>query len=427
MEEYHKTMRLETLADNEIVAVLLALSLLLLFAYGVGNFFEKIKAPRVVGEITGGILLGGTFLYAIAPDFITFIFMQFEQEGKVLNLFYHLGLIFLMFLSGYNTQLKIDRKDGKNLVFLFIGATILPMVAAIPFASFFKNYFIGMENNEFSFYLVFIIGVAITSIPVISKIFFDIGIMNTKFSNTVLVVATVQDLFLCIMLNIATRSVTLGKIDLIDMIVTVCVTLGLFVFVRIIEDKAKKIKCNIKTAYFYQISFVILMSVCSLLSLIGINTMYAAFFVGYVIKVFVGEDEITKKRMESLGDFSFSFFVPIYFALVGIQLNLLNGFSFLRFGLFFIIAFGLEAFGTILMLQYTKYNTKSRINFAVTMNARGGPGIVLATVAYSYEIINVEFFTVLILTTMLSSMIAGYWLRFQQKNDSQIFMNIYKR
>lgn len=45
------------------------------------------------------------------------------------------------------------------------------------------------------------------------------------------------------------------------------------------------------------------------------------------------------------------------------------------------------------------------------MNARGGPGIVLATTAYAYDIINLEFFTVLILTTMLSSAMAGYWLR----------------
>ena len=75
------------------------------------------------------------------------------------------------------------------------------------------------------------------------------------------------------------------------------------------------------------------------------------------------------------------------------------------------------------MLQFTKINRATKINFAVTMNARGGPGIVLATVAYSYQIINIEFFTVLILTTMLSSLIAGYWLRRQQKKDDSVFMN----
>ena len=78
------------------------------------------------------------------------------------------------------------------------------------------------------------------------------------------------------------------------------------------------------------------------------------------------------------------------------------------------------------MVQVTDLNRATKINFAVTMNARGGPGIVLATVAYSYKIISLEFFTVLILTTMLSSMIAGYWLRRQQKKDENIFMNLTK-
>ena len=123
---------------------------------------------------------------------------------------------------------------------------------------------------------------------------------------------------------------------------------------------------------------------------------------------------------------SFSLFVPFYFALVGIQLNLLHNFSFGRFLLFFGIAFGLEAAGTVAMLLFTNLKKQVILNFAVTMNARGGPGIVLATVAYSYKIINVEFFTVLILTTMLSSLIAGYWLRYQQKLDAQIFMELTK-
>ena len=79
------------------------------------------------------------------------------------------------------------------------------------------------------------------------------------------------------------------------------------------------------------------------------------------------------------------------------------------------------------MLLFTNLKKQVVINFAVTMNARGGPGIVLATVAYAYEIISVEFFTVLILTTMLSSLIAGYWLRYQQRKDDSIFMELTKQ
>ena len=111
---------------------------------------------------------------------------------------------------------------------------------------------------------------------------------------------------------------------------------------------------------------------------------------------------------------------------MGIQLNLIHNFSLGRFLLFFAVAFGLEAAGTVVMLLFTNLKKQVIVNFAVTMNARGGPGIVLATVAYSYEIISVEFFTVLILTTMLSSLIAGYWLRYQQKKDETIFVELTK-
>ena len=70
--------------------------------------------------------------------------------------------------------------------------------------------------------------------------------------------------------------------------------------------------------------------------------------------------------MDSLGNFAFSFFVPIYFALVGIQLNLINDFSVVRFLIFFVIAFGLEAVGTLIMVQFTDLNLRTKINFAVT-------------------------------------------------------------
>ena len=107
-------MSLKTLSENEIIVTLIALALLLLFAFGFGSLMERIKAPRVVGEIVGGILLGETCLYHFFPQTMGDIFMGYEQEGKVLNVFYQLGLIFLMFLSGYNTKLEVDRKNTKN-------------------------------------------------------------------------------------------------------------------------------------------------------------------------------------------------------------------------------------------------------------------------------------------------------------------------
>lgn len=420
-------MALETLTENEIFATLLSLALLLTGAYICGKLMEAVKAPKVVGEILGGMLFGGTFLYHISPTLMESVFQSYSEQGKVLNLFYQLGLIFLMFLSGFNTCIDVDRKHLKMIGCVFTGATVLPMIAAIPFAKIFQGYFIGESGNDVSFLLVFLIGVAITSIPVISKIFFDMGIMNTTFSNTVLTVSTFQDLCLWILLNIATRMAATGEIKLLDMLLVIAFTLGMFIAAKVIvEHMHSGYRRRIKATDFYTISFIALLLLCAVFHHYGINIMYSAFLVGYIVKAVSQNDRDAGERIEAVANFSFSLFVPIYFALVGIQLNLIHNFSLSRFLLFFGIAFGLEGIGTMIMLLLTNLKKQAIINFAVTMNARGGPGIVLATVAYSYQIINIEFFTVLILTTMLSSLIAGYWLRYQQKLDETIFMELEK-
>ena len=414
-------MRLATLSEKEIIITLIALALLLLFAFCFGTLMEKIKGPRVVGEILGGMILGGSCLFLLLPSLSEQIFFAYPEEGKVLNIFYQLGLIVLMFLSGYNTDIKVDKSNAKTISLVFIGATILPMAGSIPFFGMFKEHFIGSINNETAYCLVFAIGVAITSIPVISKIFFDMGIMNTTFSNTVLTVSTFQDLCLWVLLNVATRIAQSGEIKLVEMIVIVAVTIGIFVAIALISKFIKQIKSEWKPVTFYSLSFVLLLLTCGLLYMLGINIMYSAFVVGYLIKAIFGTEETVKSRMNSLEHIAFSFFIPIYFALVGIQLNVVHDFSLGRFMLFFAIAFGLEFVGTWLLLLPSGLKMSTRLNFAITMNARGGPGIVLATVAYSYNIISLEFFTVLILTTMLSSMIAGYYLRLQQKKDAKVF------
>ena len=135
-------MSLPTLSEHEIIATLIALALLLGSAFVVGSLMERVKAPRVVGEILGGLLLGGTLLYHFFPQLMGGIFMAYPEEGKVLNIFYQLGLIFLMFLSGYNTRLELDRSNGRVIFFVFFGATVLPMLGALPFIRMFEPAFI---------------------------------------------------------------------------------------------------------------------------------------------------------------------------------------------------------------------------------------------------------------------------------------------
>jgi Kef-type K+ transport system membrane component KefB len=52
-------------------------------------------------------------------------------------------------------------------------------------------------------------------------------------------------------------------------------------------------------------------------------------------------------------------------------------------------------------------NAAHSTNFGVAMNARGGPGIVLASLAFDAHIINESFYAVLIMLSLVTSFLAG--------------------
>jgi Kef-type K+ transport system membrane component KefB len=87
---------------------------------------------------------------------------------------------------------------------------------------------------------------------------------------------------------------------------------------------------------------------------------------------------------------------------------------------------GLLAVGTV--VKFTASLVGARIAgeappmaraLAISVNARGGPGIVLATTAYAAGIINAEAFTALVVLALATSMFAGCWLAWMLRADPE--------
>ena len=56
---------------------------------------------------------------------------------------------------------------------------------------------------------------------------------------------------------------------------------------------------------------------------------------------------------------------------------------------------------------------------AISVNARGGPGIVLATTAFAAGIVTAEAFTALIVLALATSVLAGSWLAWMLRADPE--------
>jgi Kef-type K+ transport system membrane component KefB len=138
--------------------------------------------------------------------------------------------------------------------------------------------------------------------------------------------------------------------------------------------------------------------------------VFGAFLAGIVVGA-MPRDQFDKAK-EHIKDISLAFFIPIYFAVIGLKLDLIYHFDFLFFLGFLLFATAVQAMGTLLALKLVKQDWLSSINIAVAMNARGGPGIVLATIAFDLGIINQTLFVTLILTALVTSLTAGAWFRY---------------
>jgi len=81
---------------------------------------------------------------------------------------------------------------------------------------------------------------------------------------------------------------------------------------------------------------------------------------------------------------------------------------------FLLLSSGLKIAGAFGAGKLIKKSWLSSANLAIGLNARGGPGIVLATVAFSAGLISEPFFVALVLIAIVTSLVTGYWLRYVQ-------------
>lgn len=416
------------LNGSETAHVLIAVGLLLLAAHGVGHLFTLVRQPRVIGEIVGGLLLGPTVLGALAPDVQARLFPPDGPTAVVLGWTYQLGLFLLMFCSGAEMRTVFRRGDGRVVGFVTVTGLVCPFVAgAVLFRFVDSAPLLGAAQSRPALLLVFSLAIAVTSIPVISRIMFDLGIIETSFARIVLGVAVIEDVVVYVVLALALGMVTssteekFGLPGLMHFQAGSAESLAFHafatvaVFVVVLTAGARGFRWSRRQRWNLVANgnpiayFLVFIFGGTLLCLwLGITPMFGAFLAG--IAASAGKGPRVTAARESIKSFSFAFFVPVYFAIVGLQLDLVRHFDPVFFVWFLVFACAAKSASVYLGARLGGEGRRGATNLAVATNARGGPGIVLASVAYSAGIIGQEFYACLVMLAIVTSLLAGSWL-----------------
>jgi Kef-type K+ transport system membrane component KefB len=190
-------------SNSDLTSVLFILLLLVALAQLLGYVFIKLRQPKVVGEILAGVVLGPAVVGRFSSA--SWILETTQRQASLLNFVYWLGLLLLMFLSGAETQQLFTRDERREVGRLAIVGTGVPFVLGLIVGPWLIGPSLaGPNGNRISLIIILAVGVAVTSMPVVSKIFADLKILHTRFARLVLGVAVLEDIVLWLALAVAT-------------------------------------------------------------------------------------------------------------------------------------------------------------------------------------------------------------------------------
>jgi Kef-type K+ transport system membrane component KefB len=399
------------MSNSEIGTLIFLLFLLVAAAHLLGYIFVRLRQPRVIGEILAGVLLGPTILGRLSSQFST----SADHFGMVMNFVYWLGLLLLMFISGCETRKLFTREDRREVSWLVIVGTGLPFLIGIAAAPWLPLHALaGKVEVRSALVLVLGIAVAVTSIPVISRIFHDLGILHTRFARLVLGVAVIEDIVLWAILAVATALASSAALPKQQIATHVLLTVVYFLIALVAAPRLLRLvnraRWNV-LAHASPVAYVlmVLFAYSAVAAAMDVSLVFAAFLAGFAV---VRDRELFQDALDSIHKFSFALFIPIYFAIVGYKLDLSRSFSLTMLIAFLVATCAVKLLSVGAGARLAGFRGLEIANLAIATNARGGPGIVLASVAFDVGIINAAFYTTLVLVAVLTSQAAGAWLEF---------------
>ena len=286
---------------------------------------SKLRQPRVIAEVIGGIVLGPSVMGRI-PGFTDAIFPTASIPS--LNVVANLGLVLFLFLVGLETDLRFLISNWRVALSVSAAGMILPfgLGCAISYGlyhSFHDDP--GTKPIAFGTYLLFIgIAMAITAFPVLCRILTELKLLSTRVGVIVLSAGVGNDVVGWILLALCVALVNAGSGITALWVLLVCVAYMLFLtfafrplFLRFLEKTGSLQKGPSQSVV--ALTLLIALASAFFTQVIGVHAIFGGFVIGLICP---HEGGFAIKITEKVEDLVAVIFLPLYFTLSGLSTNL---------------------------------------------------------------------------------------------------------
>lgn len=359
---------------------------------------QKVNMPQVVGALLVGVLLGPSCLNILhETDFLT-------KSAEI-------GVIFLMFLAGLDTDFDDLKATGKSAVIIaFVGVLI-------PLGSGFLTYFLffhGERPDTMIFLESAFVGIVLTatSVSITVETLREMGKLKGKMGTSILGAAIIDDILGIIALTVITSftvpgvkiMVVLLKIFLFFVFIAVC---GFFVF-RLFR-KLEIVYGTKRRVAIYAVVLCLLLSYISEVYF-GVADITGAYFAGLIL---CNVTETKSYIASKINITSYMFFTPIFFASIGIK-TVITGMSqeLILFTLaLLIVAILSKIVGCGLGAKICGFSNMDSLAIGVGMISRGEVALIVAQKGEQAGLISSTLFPAIVLVVIVTTLITPILLK----------------
>ena len=375
----------------ELSELLAQLIIIIVAAKVCGAIASRFGQPSVLGEIIAGILIGPA------------VFGLVHTDGQdVIHLLSELGVIFLMFFAGVETNLKDLTSSMKSALTVAVFGVILPFIG---------GYVVGVSFGMDTLHAIFLgIVLTATSVSISVQTFRELNYMGTREGATVLGAAIADDIIGLMILAIMI-SMTVGNGEPISIIVLKQVLF--FIAIIVMHKLLPRITKLIVRIPIPDLAIVYGVLLCFFYSwfaeFMGISNIIGAFFAGLAL----ANNDILRENLEGKLLPSVNvLLIPVFFTSIGLAVSL-DG---LREHLLLILVLSIVAVATKIIgagfgARITGFDLSSSLIIGTAMISRGEVALITSSIGLAAGLFSQQYYTPMVIAIVVSTLVTPPMLK----------------
>lgn len=384
----------------ELLQFLLLLALIIASAKAGGWASLRAGQPAVLGEIVAGVVLGPSVLNMLGWRVFP------EGLGVVVAHLANVGVIFLMFIAGLETDLAKMRRVGRVAGIAGTAGVFVPLLlgtaVALPFGyPLAQAVFIGVVLTA-------------TSVSITVQTLIELGRLESREGTTLLAAAVIDDVIAIIVLSVFVAlsggGGGLASVGVVAVRMVVFFALaivgGLWVIGRVLP---KAHGLPISEGLLASVTVLILVLSWSAEAFGRVASITGAYIAGVLVAEVGFRDEVERR----LKAFTYAILVPVFFVSIGLQTNArLLAAGDLPFAFLIVMAAVVgKIIGSGGGALAAGFSRAESLRVGVGMVSRGEVGLIIAGIGLQSGLLTDRGFAVMVIMVLATTLLTPILLR----------------